>query len=279
MPTRLPRDLLCARPIYEGIEISCLQIEVLNTELRCPICLNILRDPVATECMHRFCAGCIEKCLRVGKKECPTCRKPVATKRNLRKDTNFQDLITKLYPDLEDFEEEEDRLISNVATRARMVAITAEQQQDMIKHQRNHPPSPHYHAPSYNAPKRPRPQAVGGGGGGGDIYESDGMDESGTEEGGGSESFEDEVAAYDAEVLEPLREELAELQAAYEQHLADSTDNPHRHPSLQNAKVARMHKRAVEEAEARLEDAKGGLREYMASMRREQHKGRRAWAQ
>lgn len=94
-----------------------------------------------------------------------------------------------------------------------------------------------------------------------------------------SESFEDEVAAYDAEVLEPLREELAELQAAYEQHLADSTDNPHRHPSLQNAKVARMHKRAVEEAEARLEDAKGGLREYMASMRREQHKGRRAWAQ
>lgn len=183
---------LCSRPIYEGNEISCLQIEVLNTELRCPICLNILRDPVATECMHRFCAGCIEKCLRVGKKECPTCRKPVATRRNLRNDTNFQDLITKLYPDLEDFEEEEDRLISNVATRARMVAITAEQQQDMIKHQRNHPPSPHYPAPSYNAPKRPRPQAVGGGGGGGDIYESDGMDESGTEEGGGSESFEDE---------------------------------------------------------------------------------------
>ena len=69
-----------------------------------------------------------------------------------------------------------------------MVAITAEQQQDMIKHQRNHPPSPHYPAPSYNAPKRPRPQAVGGGGGGPgvhDIYESDGMDESGTEDGGG----------------------------------------------------------------------------------------------
>ena len=63
----------------------------------------------------------------MGKKECPTCRKPVATKRNLRKDTNFQDMITKLYPDLEDFEEEEDRLISNVATRARMVAMTAEQ--------------------------------------------------------------------------------------------------------------------------------------------------------
>ena len=187
---------LCARPIYEGNEISCLQMEVLNTELRCPICLNILRDPVATECMHRFCAGCIEKCLRVGKKECPTCRKPVATRRNLRNDTNFQDLITKLYPDLEAFEEEEHRLISNVASRARMVAITAEQQQDMIEHQRNHPPSPHYHAPSYNAPKRPRAQAVGGGGGGGpgghDILESDGMDESGTEEEGGSESFEDE---------------------------------------------------------------------------------------
>jgi len=199
MPTRLPRDLLCARPIYEGNEISCLQIEVLNTELRCPICLNILRDPVATECMHRFCAGCIEKCLRVGKKECPTCRKPVATKRNLRKDTNFQDLIAKLYPDLEDFEEEEDRLISNVATRARMVAMTAEQQQELIKHQRNHPPPP----PHYPAPKRPRPRSVGGGGGGGWYYDSDGMDESGTEEGGGSESFEDEDGGED-EDEEPL---------------------------------------------------------------------------
>ena len=67
--------MLCARPIYEGNEISCLQIEVLNTELRCPICLNILRDPVATECMHRFCAGCIDMLKIYGVNNlCPNCR-------------------------------------------------------------------------------------------------------------------------------------------------------------------------------------------------------------
>ena len=186
---------LCTRPIYEGNEIGVVQINALNAELRCPICLNLLRQPVATECMHRFCAGCIEKCLRVGKKECPTCRKPVATRRNLRTDHNFMAIITKLYPDLEDFEQEEDALIDNVASRARMVAITAEQQQEMIEHQRNNPPSPHHHAANSNAAKRPRGQGGSSGHGHGghnghNLYESDGMDESDTEEGRSSESFD-----------------------------------------------------------------------------------------
>eukprot|EP00320_Phaeocystis_rex_P019169 CAMPEP_0119086442 /NCGR_PEP_ID=MMETSP1178-20130426/137982_1 /TAXON_ID=33656 /ORGANISM="unid sp, Strain CCMP2000" /LENGTH=348 /DNA_ID=CAMNT_0007069581 /DNA_START=73 /DNA_END=1115 /DNA_ORIENTATION=+ len=189
-----PRTV-CKRPMCEGNEISCLPIHVLNTELRCPICLNLLRHPVATECMHRFCASCIEKCLRLGKKECPTCRQPIATRRNLRNDTNFMALITKLYPDLEDFEEEEDRIISNVASMARMVAITAGRQQEMIEnHQRNNPPPPpppqcYRTARATAAATQPRPRRSGGGQ---DIYGSEGMDESGTEEGGSSESFEEE---------------------------------------------------------------------------------------
>ena len=117
----------CARPIFEGNEISSLQIQILNTELRCPICLNLLREPVATECMHRFCAGCIQKCLRLGKKECPACRKPVATRRNLRTDTNFAALIYKLYPDLDDFEEEEEEQLEAAESRALLVKRSAAQ--------------------------------------------------------------------------------------------------------------------------------------------------------
>eukprot|EP00326_Haptolina_ericina_P018623 CAMPEP_0181186230 /NCGR_PEP_ID=MMETSP1096-20121128/9925_1 /TAXON_ID=156174 ORGANISM="Chrysochromulina ericina, Strain CCMP281" /NCGR_SAMPLE_ID=MMETSP1096 /ASSEMBLY_ACC=CAM_ASM_000453 /LENGTH=343 /DNA_ID=CAMNT_0023275117 /DNA_START=117 /DNA_END=1148 /DNA_ORIENTATION=- len=67
-----------------------------------------MRDPVATECMHRFCKLCIERCQRVLKKECPQCRNPIATRRSLRPDPNFAGLIAALYPDLESFEDELD---------------------------------------------------------------------------------------------------------------------------------------------------------------------------
>ena len=146
----------CARPIFEGNEISSLQIQILNTELRCPICLNLLREPVATECMHRFCAGCIQKCLRLGKKECPACRKPVATRRNLRTDTNFAALIYKLYPDLDDFEEEEEEQLEAAESRALLVKRSAAQQQEMIARQRSNPLPPY----EYRAAKKRR----GGGG-------------------------------------------------------------------------------------------------------------------
>ena len=96
------------RPIETGAgALSSVEIDVLNLELRCPICLELMSEPVATACLHRFCAGCIEKCLRIGKQECPSCRRPVATRRSLRKDTNFSKLISTFYPDLQAFMEQE----------------------------------------------------------------------------------------------------------------------------------------------------------------------------
>lgn len=88
---------------------------MLNVELRCPICLEIMRDPMATPCLHRFCAVCIEKCLRIGKQECPSCRRPVATRRSLRKDTNFAMLVATFYPDLHQLEVEEEQLIDELS--------------------------------------------------------------------------------------------------------------------------------------------------------------------
>jgi hypothetical protein len=93
-------------PQFAGDEMSAVDADVLQSELQCPICLRLMREPHATECLHRFCKDCIEKCLR---KTCPTCRKPIATRRSLRPDPNMSSLIAKLYPDLEAFEAAEER--------------------------------------------------------------------------------------------------------------------------------------------------------------------------
>ena len=53
--------------------------------LRCPICIDELRAPVVLKCGHRFCDPCIRTALTI-KSDCPTCRTPVASHRELRAD-------------------------------------------------------------------------------------------------------------------------------------------------------------------------------------------------
>jgi E3 ubiquitin-protein ligase RNF1/2 len=100
----------------------------LNAELTCPICLGIMHNTmvcaprqcqlfdglfiliftrvsfpqIVMECLHRFCGGCIQKCIRVGKKECPSCRTHVPSRRSLRPDPNLDALISIIYPNLDE---------------------------------------------------------------------------------------------------------------------------------------------------------------------------------
>jgi len=64
--------------------------------------------------LHRFCAGCISKSLRLGKKECPTCRVKCSSRRHLRPDPNFDGIISQIYPDLEEFEAKEEYMIEQI---------------------------------------------------------------------------------------------------------------------------------------------------------------------
>jgi len=92
-----------------------IRLPALNTELTCPICLGILRDTMLVmECAHRFCSECIQKCLRTGKKECPACRMHVPSRRSLRRDENYDAFISKIYPDLDAFEDDEGKYIANI---------------------------------------------------------------------------------------------------------------------------------------------------------------------
>ncbi|KAH8045391.1 hypothetical protein JL720_16711 [Aureococcus anophagefferens] len=70
------------------------------------------KTKIVMECLHRFCSECIQKCLRVGKNECPSCRIHVPSRRSLRPDPNFDALISKIYPDLGAFERYEERMIA-----------------------------------------------------------------------------------------------------------------------------------------------------------------------
>jgi hypothetical protein len=46
-----------------------LSTKVLDSELRCPICLMYLKNThIVMLCLHRFCGDCIQKSIRIGKK-------------------------------------------------------------------------------------------------------------------------------------------------------------------------------------------------------------------
>lgn len=90
----------------------------LHSELMCPICLDLLKNTMTTkECLHRFCSECITTALRNGNKECPSCRKKLVSKRSLRADPNFDDLISKIYPSREDYDAQQERTLAKINKR------------------------------------------------------------------------------------------------------------------------------------------------------------------
>lgn len=87
----------------------------LQSELMCPICLDMLKNTMTTkECLHRFCNECICTALRSGNKECPTCRKKLVSRRSLRADPNFDMLISKIYPSREEYEKHQEMINSRL---------------------------------------------------------------------------------------------------------------------------------------------------------------------
>ena len=77
--------------------------------LQCPMCLDVLNDPVCVKrCLHKFCASCIEKYNRLEKKQCPSCRADIGSRRVLRHDRELQSIIETVIPDIEGYREFEE---------------------------------------------------------------------------------------------------------------------------------------------------------------------------
>ncbi|XP_058652703.1 tripartite motif-containing protein 29-like isoform X2 [Onychostoma macrolepis] len=60
--------------------------------LNCPICLNLLNDPVTTTCGHSFCMKCIDDSLRRAH-SCPTCRTTFNQRLTLSRSTILAEIV------------------------------------------------------------------------------------------------------------------------------------------------------------------------------------------
>ena len=63
---------MASRPSFGGYEEERFEYKV-DDDLLCPICTNVLKDPVQCPNEHHFCRSCIEKYLRERSKTCPMC--------------------------------------------------------------------------------------------------------------------------------------------------------------------------------------------------------------
>ncbi|NXL13029.1 BRCA1 protein, partial [Setophaga kirtlandii] len=95
------------------MEFSVITIEqvqnvlaAMRKNLECPICLDVVQEPVSTKCDHIFCRFCMFKLINRKKKgvvECPLCKTEV-TKRSLKENSRFKQLIEGLLETIHAFE-------------------------------------------------------------------------------------------------------------------------------------------------------------------------------
>ncbi|NXV49239.1 BRCA1 protein, partial [Uria aalge] len=81
-------------------------LSAMQKNLECPICLDVVKEPVSTKCDHIFCRFCMFKLLSKKKKgvtQCPLCKTEV-TRRSLKENSRFKQLIEGLLETIRAFE-------------------------------------------------------------------------------------------------------------------------------------------------------------------------------
>lgn len=82
-------------------EMAQAKISVTESQFRCPICLDILKDPVSIPCGHTYCMACVN-CYwdqaESGQFSCPQCREAFSPRPVLRRNTVLAEVVDKLKP-------------------------------------------------------------------------------------------------------------------------------------------------------------------------------------
>ncbi|XP_078280482.1 breast cancer type 1 susceptibility protein homolog [Rhinoraja longicauda] len=92
---------LCKSEIEHVHKVLSLMLK----NLECPICLELIKEPVSTKCDHQFCRFCILKLFgkRKGSILCPLCKNQL-TKRSLQESTRFKQLAEGIVKTIRAFE-------------------------------------------------------------------------------------------------------------------------------------------------------------------------------
>ncbi|XP_060059410.1 LOW QUALITY PROTEIN: breast cancer type 1 susceptibility protein [Erinaceus europaeus] len=80
-------------------------LNAMQKILECPICLELIKEPVSTRCDHIFCRFCILKLInqKKGLSQCPLCKNDI-TRRSLQESTRFSQLVQELLKIIRAFE-------------------------------------------------------------------------------------------------------------------------------------------------------------------------------
>uniref|UniRef100_A0A672L9F3 Tripartite motif-containing protein 16-like n=1 Tax=Sinocyclocheilus grahami TaxID=75366 RepID=A0A672L9F3_SINGR len=73
---------------------------VFQDEFTCPVCLDLLKDPVTIQCGHSYCMSCITDCLNEEDDKrvysCPQCRQTFSPRPALARNTMLAEVVEKL---------------------------------------------------------------------------------------------------------------------------------------------------------------------------------------
>ena len=78
----------------EPISLPIILVEEVPDDLLCPVCLDVMDDPVKTPCNHNFCSNCILQEVEQ-RQRCPMDRSPLRPS-DLRVNIDLQKKISEL---------------------------------------------------------------------------------------------------------------------------------------------------------------------------------------